>query len=84
MCSAYLRSPSNIFWAHLHTHAASCVAAGYTGCCERNFVNDCGVGLGVDRCYCDRACYNDTSCCDDITEVPCLESKFTLGHAYGI
>lgn len=61
------------------TPAGSCIAAGYTGCCSMVVSDDCGVGVGVDRCFCDRACYMDNTCCDDIQEVPCLESEWYFG-----
>ena len=51
---------------------ASCVSAGFTSCCTDVRFDGCGVGYGIDRCYCDQACFRANDCCDDITEVPCL------------
>ncbi len=52
----------------------SCVEAGFTGCCVPTLLDDCGRdGMeGVERCFCDRDCYDQGLCCFDIAEVPCL------------
>ena len=47
---------------HTHTHTGSCVAAGYTECCNDS---NC-VGLPVEDCYCDTNCHLFGDCCADI------------------
>ena len=52
-------------------YAGSCIAAGYSSCCEDD------VCLGdIGDCYCDEFCYNLGDCCTDLSDI-CLIGKYT-------
>jgi len=55
----------------------SCVAAGFTSCCN---TTPCGVGSPPNRCFCDQTCFGFNDCCSDITEVPCFPD-ITIGYS---
>ena len=52
---------------------ASCVQAGFATCCVGTEA-ECTVGPSPIECSCSRDCYfsQTTTCCHDITEVPCF------------
>lgn len=52
---------------------ASCVQAGFATCCVGTEA-ECTVGPSPIECSCSRDCYfsQSTTCCHDITEVPCF------------
>ncbi|XP_064386333.1 uncharacterized protein LOC135334895 isoform X2 [Halichondria panicea] len=73
-----------IIQTYTHTHTAvqrcsaqSCVAAGYTSCCNHNDdPNNCeGRPLGF--CFCDPSCTEYGDCCDDLADV-CNPAKDAL------
>ena len=45
----------------------SCVAAGYTSCCDSDVVGNCAGDTG--SCFCDPSCREFSDCCSDLDEI---------------
>ena len=55
---------------------SGCVDAGFSTCCVPSANQSCVINSGqVDECSCDVGCFENDTCCFDITEVPCLPGE---------